>query len=447
MIMYFKMFYLFILLMYIYIYYYLFNSIADHMYNNLIFAIKLNGPFCIKIFQWLSNQYILNNIFKDRLLLLLDECPEHSFEYTKKIIEKEYGIHKFKSFCKTPIASGSIGQVYKAILNTNGKLCQVVVKVKHPDLNYQINLWFRVLDFLSRFFSLEIFDLQELKSHILLQMSYNTEFNNLISFRENFKDIDIVKIPKPYFNSENLIIMEYIQSKKFTSLKLEEKQKIEISKLIFYIITKMCVLDNFVHGDLHYGNWGVIMDNDNKNINNIVLYDAGIVSSGSDLYDNNDGFAIFLKCDHIEILNFVFNYLDKHKIKYSTQLYISIKKDWSENFKFEKSIPKLLWLFMNHKIILPSSLSTILLSCSLISNNMSYIYSNGKLSDIFKDLCIHPKKNGFHQVAKYFKNYYIKDQKFISFSEIKTADAKFNLDLCDISDISDIDSGSDSDSD
>ena len=436
MIVYFKMIYLFFTLLITYFFYDL-DNISDNAFNCIKYGIEINGALCIKIAQWLSNQKSMHHILKDKLAKLHEECPEHSFEYTTKIIKKEYGNYKFKFFYKKPIASGSIGQVYKAILNTGEK---VVVKVKHPDLDYQINLWFKVLDFISRYYSLEIFDLQELKNHILLQMSYKTEFDNLIAFRKNFKDINIVKIPKPYFNSENLIIMEYIQSSKFTNLILEDKQKMQISKLIFYIITKMCVLDNFVHGDLHYGNWGVIMDNDNKNINNIVLYDAGIISSSDDLADNKEGFCICIKKKHKQILEYFFNYLNKKNIKYSPEIYERIKADWDTNFVFPTSINQIPLELMKNKIKIPTVLSTIILSCSLISKNLSYILEkSANKNELFKDLYANSKSKGFIELSKYFRDFYLNDKDLKVFSMITNADNKYGLDLDNISDISDID--------
>ena len=435
MIVYFKMIYLFIILLTTYIFYDI-DNISDSAFEYIKHGIEINGALCIKIAQWISNQKSLHYILKDKLEKLHEDCPQHSQEYTNIIIQNEYGANNFKRFCNFPIASGSIGQVYRGTLITGE---DVVIKVKHPDLDYQINLWFRVLDFLSRFYSLEIFDLQELKNHILLQMSYKTEFNNLLSFRENFKDIDIVKIPKPYFNSENLIIMEYIQSKKFTSLKLEEKQKMQISKLIFYIITKMCVLDNFVHGDLHYGNWGVSMDNDNKNVNNIVLYDAGIVSSSDDLSDNKEGFCICIKKKHKQILEYFFNYLNKKQIKYPPEIYYKIKKDWDNNFVFPTSINQVPIELMKNKIKIPTVLSTIILSCSLISKNLSYILEkSSNKNELFKDLYANSKKKGFIELSKYFRDFYLNDKDLKVFSMIQNADTKYGLDLDNISDISDI---------
>ena len=72
-------------------------------------------------------------MFPQELCILLSRLhsnsPKHSFQYTKFIIERDFGAtipEIFEQFNVEPIASGSIAQVYKAILNGR----TVAVKVR-----------------------------------------------------------------------------------------------------------------------------------------------------------------------------------------------------------------------------------------------------------------------------------------------------------------------------
>ena len=51
----------------------------------------------------------------------------------------------FSSFDETPIASGSIAQVYRAVYNENGVPLEVVVKVRHPNVVDNMEIDLRIL--------------------------------------------------------------------------------------------------------------------------------------------------------------------------------------------------------------------------------------------------------------------------------------------------------------
>jgi predicted unusual protein kinase regulating ubiquinone biosynthesis (AarF/ABC1/UbiB family) len=98
----------------------------------------------------------------------------------------------------------------------------------------------------------------------------------MIKFKENFKDINFVKVPKLYnkLSNNNIIVMEYVPSIKIDNLeeldKLNFNKKKISTKLIELFI--MQVIDHgFVHIDPHPGNIGISMDGQ------IVFYDFGII--------------------------------------------------------------------------------------------------------------------------------------------------------------------------
>jgi predicted unusual protein kinase regulating ubiquinone biosynthesis (AarF/ABC1/UbiB family) len=86
----------------------------------------------IKAFQYLSHRRdIIGEDMAGKFSVLRENSPQHKFEDTQKTIKRVYGKEigeMFEEFDTTPIASGSVSQVYKAKLN--GKV--VAVKVRHP---------------------------------------------------------------------------------------------------------------------------------------------------------------------------------------------------------------------------------------------------------------------------------------------------------------------------
>lgn len=408
------------------------DKVSDKYFTYLKKAIEMNGALCIKIAQWLSNQKSLSPILESRFQSLHENCPEHPIEYTTKIIKNEYK-QKFKYFYVKPLASGSIGQVHRAIMMDNR---EVVVKVKHPNLEPQINLWFKIIDYAMNKKAFEMFNIDELKTHILEQMSYEKEFNNLKTFRNNFKNINIIKIPEPIFYSDNLLIMEYIKSQKYCDIDISTDKKKEISKILFYTLTKMCVIDNFVHGDLHFGNWGLNFDN-NNNFKELVIYDAGIVSYTDDKDEIKNGFCICIKRNPNEILDYFFSYFDKNNIKYPPDMYNNIKNKWKEHFEWPISVNMIPHEMMKNKVVIPTLMSTIILSCSLISKNLSLILDTTFDHNLlFMDLYANSKRTGFYQISNHFKDFYLNDKTIKAFGYIEKMSEKYNIDFEDISDIS-----------
>lgn len=82
-------------------------------------AIERSGVVFIKAFQYLSHRRdIIGPELATKFEYLRENAPTHSFETTKKYFREAYGKNIediFTEFDKTPIASGSVSQVYKAI--------------------------------------------------------------------------------------------------------------------------------------------------------------------------------------------------------------------------------------------------------------------------------------------------------------------------------------------
>ena len=70
---------------------------------------------------------------------LRDDVPVHHFEHTRRAIEHSFGQPLediFEEFDAEPVASGTVAQVYRAVLKEQyaleGGAREVAVKIRHP---------------------------------------------------------------------------------------------------------------------------------------------------------------------------------------------------------------------------------------------------------------------------------------------------------------------------
>lgn len=244
------------------------------------------GTVPVKMCQWVIN-YTYHLPSKNRKTLLfkmcyeqiMNKCQTHDIYYTQDILKK-YDI-KVKNL--KLINSGSIGQVYSG--EWNGKI--VALKVLHPDVNSTTNYWFYVLKII--FFILKVsnnlkklnLDWESLKIYFRSQFDFREEGKNLEKFHEYYKNNDYVIIPYPYFYKKDLLIMDYIDSQSFDILE-KSYSKYNIFKIYTFML--LMIEDMFfnlpyLHGDLHNGNYGIILRDNNSF--QVVLYDFGLIIPNS----------------------------------------------------------------------------------------------------------------------------------------------------------------------
>ena len=306
------------------------DTLVDEEYcNNLKTAILNAGCIGIKFSQWIlskmrsepsTNCNVAIEYFED----LFDNCPTHDWEIAKKSFYNTYKIDIYSIIkCDTLelIASGSIGQIYYAELinpykfeyykldpdtnkiKINKKIInKVAIKIKHPNVNYEAKIYNNIFKFLTyiqqnqhlkKSFHLH-FDFNDFIDNIIQQIDLNNEMFNSNIIRKNFENNNCVYVPKVLFSSENILISEYIKGDEFDDL--TEYNQLKVSLNYIAIVNKMCIVDNFVHGDLHHKNWKPLaMYDNNNNIKNykIILYDLGICFSCEDKDFMRDLFDVF----------------------------------------------------------------------------------------------------------------------------------------------------------
>ena len=263
---------------------YLFNVITDL------------GPCYIKLGQALSTRPdLVKQDWLTELTNLQDNLPPFDHKIALKIVEKELGSPAnilFDEFPNKPIASASLGQVYKAKISKNN--C-VAVKVQRPNLEFIIRRDIVILkllaNFLSPFLPLnigvgigEIID--EFGRALFEEINYEKEAKNAQKFARLFKNNPQVIIPKveKSFSSKKVITTSWIEG-----VKLKDRSEIEQNKLIPSSFIRTGVISGlqqlfehgYFHADPHPGNMFALRGGDQKN-GNIAYVDFGMMDSISD---------------------------------------------------------------------------------------------------------------------------------------------------------------------
>ncbi len=263
---------------------YLFNVITDL------------GPCYIKLGQALSTRPdLVRQDWLTELTNLQDNLPPFDHKIALKIVEKELGSPAnilFDEFPNKPIASASLGQVYKAKINN--KNC-VAVKVQRPNLEFIIRRDIVILkllaNFLSPFLPLnigvgigEIID--EFGRALFEEINYEKEAKNAQKFARLFKNNPQVIIPKveKSFSSKKVITTSWIEG-----VKLKDRREIEQNKLIPSSFIRTGVISGlqqlfehgYFHADPHPGNMFALRGGDQNN-GNIAYVDFGMMDSISD---------------------------------------------------------------------------------------------------------------------------------------------------------------------
>ena len=214
------------------------NFRNNYWYAWLTHCMAACGPAWIKWGQWSSTR---NDMFPDALCDALarlhSDAPAHSWQVSRETLETSLCIAPntldtvFDDIETTPIASGSIAQVHRAVLN--GEL--VAIKIRHPRVQQLMELDFRLMGMAARLFdwiSVKLTgagsQLQESVkqfSHTMAAQSYlQVEAHHLEVLNDNFKSWPQVRFPFPFFASDAVIIETYEPGRIVTSM-IEQYQE------------------------------------------------------------------------------------------------------------------------------------------------------------------------------------------------------------------------------
>ncbi|MBL0273777.1 MAG: AarF/ABC1/UbiB kinase family protein [Chitinophagaceae bacterium] len=246
------------------------------------------GPTFIKFGQILADRPDLaSEQLRDELKKLQAAARPFDSDAAVRIIEEELGdpIKKvFSKFDTKPLASASIGQVYKGTLLTGE---EVVVKVQRPAIKQKIKLDLVLMKILAQYavksypelahFNVVGF-VEDFGDNMMKELDYTNEASNMKRFAEMFKDDVTCYIPQvaSQYTSQKLLIMEYVAGMRPDNpLALKEAgfNTQLIAENGTHIILKMILKHGFFHADPHPGN--IFIRGDNQ----IVLMDHGMAAT------------------------------------------------------------------------------------------------------------------------------------------------------------------------
>lgn len=233
---------------------------------------------------------------------LFDSVKPFSFEYTKSLFHQDFDkeINEvFESFSEKPIASASIGQVYKARLKSGE---EVAVKVLRPNIKEQAKHDLGMIKGISGFLNLMTLGrfrisevAAEFESWIWEETDYRNEAKNiqkLADFRSSelpLFDIPLkLNVPKVYieYSSPNFLVMEFIHGitvneiikmrknkdqTEYNSLVRDGFKLKEVVRQMILCLIKQLYIDGVFNADPHPAN--IIVTPDNR----IYYIDFGLI--------------------------------------------------------------------------------------------------------------------------------------------------------------------------
>ena len=227
------------------------------------------GPCFIKVGQSLSTRPdLIRKDWLEELTNLQDNLPPFNHNQALSIIEDELGKKAedlFTIFPESPIASASLGQVYKAKLDHNN---WVAVKVQRPNLDFIIRRDLVIIRFLSILSGPllplnlgvgldEIID--EFGSKLFEEIDYEIEARNAEKFAILFKDNSTITIPKVerLYSSRKVITTSWINGTKLKSREELLNNSLNPSEIIKTGVTsaiQQLLEFGYFHADPHPGN-------------------------------------------------------------------------------------------------------------------------------------------------------------------------------------------------
>lgn len=196
----------------------------------------------------------------------------HNLEYTKKIFKRDFNVNiEDNYYIEESISSGSIGQVYKVRDKITNKI--YALKVKHPNIEFQLSLIKKIVNF----FDIPkycVIDINQFIKNFEIETNFLIEGENMKKFYDLYKENSYIIIPEVYNYTNDIIIMEYVEGVRVDTLSSYERNR--YLTLFFIFCNNNKLINNFNHGDCHLGNFKKY-DKDK-----IVIYDFGYCFSVED---------------------------------------------------------------------------------------------------------------------------------------------------------------------
>ena len=257
------------------------------IYERVRMALEEMGPAYVKFGQMLSNRNdILPEEMISELQKLQDKVEIQEVDIRKKlaeelnIIPEEY----FQSIDEEPMASASIGQVFRAVLKNGEK---VVLKVRRDNIDTIVETDLIIMKDMAKF--LEKYDVNAKNINLLYivetfenmlkkELSLTNERKNMERFENNLKGNEHLHVPVVYkeLSNNRILCMEFIEGIKITDKEKIEKTGFnpkEIASLGLELYIKQVMKYGFFHADPHPGN--IFLGKDGK----LIFIDFGAMGT------------------------------------------------------------------------------------------------------------------------------------------------------------------------
>ncbi len=305
------------------------KSVQKNLSKYLFDVITDLGPCFIKLGQALSTRPdLVRQDWLTELTNLQDNLPPFEHKIALKIIEDELGLpanELFDDFPDKPIASASLGIVYKA-KTKNNNFC--AVKVQRPNLYFFIRRDIVILKILATTFGSflplnigvgigEIID--EFGKALFIEIDYEQEGKNALMFANFFKSNPNVFIPKleKDFSSKRVITTSWIDG-----VKLRDREILEQNNLIPSSYIRTCVISGlqqlfeygYFHADPHPGNMFALKGG-SLDYGNLAYVDFGMM----DTISNSDRLTLIKAIVHLINQEYLLMAKDFQKLGFLTK--------------------------------------------------------------------------------------------------------------------------------
>jgi len=369
-------------------------------------ALRLEG-LLIKLGQFLS---IRADLFPPSVLMelteLVDKVPSSKLGESRKIIEEDWGTaieDIVDDISPRPIASASIGEVYSAILKSNGR--KVAIKVQRPNIEQIIKTDFRamriVIAMLRRTSLNKSTDLQSLYRQMVFvigdELNYRTELKNGLYFKKMYETNPVIYIPD-YFEehcTNRVLVMEWIEGTRITDLDYLAEHNIdrdELARNLFLNAGEQLLFGGKFHADPHPGN--VLVQSDGR----IVLLDFGMIgaTTADDMRAIQRILQSFVTLDYdaivdgLEDLRFLLPNANKQNIRQAIEkavtFYLESDMENVDTKLIEKVLSDIELLVRNEPIQLPAEFAFFGRAASTILGILQILSPKINLLDLAKPM-------------------------------------------------------------
>lgn len=250
----------------------------------LRWTLETAGPAFIKWGQWAATRHdLFPPDFCDELELLHTQAPAHALPFTEAAVQESFGFTAsdlFAEFDAAPVASGSIGQIHRAVLSDTGARLTgmkpgtvVAVKVRHPGVSEAIERDFalmmaaaRVAAHLPALNTLRLEEsLAQFAAPLREQVDLAREATHLHAFNYNFRNTGGVSFPVPLYPLvQPAVLVETFERgthiSEYVARGAGAPHNSELARLGARTMLHMMIVDNLIHADLHPGNILVTLD-------------------------------------------------------------------------------------------------------------------------------------------------------------------------------------------